>query len=551
MLEYTFDAYVQEHIPDKMRKTKYGETFKGEKTMLKLRKIISLLLAVLLLTAVLCGCGDGKDATPTQPEAESDSAAKEPTYGGTLTVGIAQDLDDSLDPHTMAAAGTREVLFNVFEGLVKPDTDGNLIPAVASEYVIGENADTFTFTLREGVKFHDGREVTVGDVVYSLSRVAGFDTGTPLVSTFSAVESIEATDEKTIVVKTKEPYIEFLAFLNCAIIPEGCVPAEDGLIGTGPFKFVSRVAQEELVLEKNTEYWGEEAYLDKVVFKIIENGDTLVMSLKSGAIDLCSHLTSTQIMGLENDFNILEGSMNLVQALFLNNAYEPLQDIRVRQALNYAVDRQMVLDFVADGKGFIVGSNMYPAFAKYYEDLTGMYTYDPQKAKDLLAEAGYANGFDFTITVPSNYPFHVDTAQVVAEQLKAVGINCTIETVEWGTWYDEVYKGRNYEGTILGFDASGAMTAQSLLARYESTHAKNMSNYVSERYDEVYNAALTATTEEEQIALYKQAQTILAEDASNVYLQDPCDFVVLRKGIEGYVFYPIYVMDLAGVYFTK
>ena len=521
--------------------------------MLKLRKILSLLLAVLMLAAVLCGCGDGKPTA--QPEAapgeESDSATKEPVYGGTLTVGIAQDLDDSLDPHTMAVAGTREVLFNVFEGLVKPDTEGNLIPAIASDYVIGENADTFTFTLREGVKFHDGREVTVGDVVYSLNRVAGFETGTPLVSTFSAVESVEAIDEKTVVVKTKEPYLEFLAFLNCAIIPEGNIPAEDGLIGTGPFKFVSRSAQEDLVLAKNEEYWGEKAYVDKVVFKIIENGDTLVMGLKSGAIDLCAHLTSTQIIGLENDFNILDGSMNLVQALFLNNAYEPLQDIRVRQALNHAVDRQMILDFVSNGKGYIIGSNMYPAFAKYYEDLTALYPYDPQKAKSLLAEAGYADGFDFVITVPSNYPFHVDTAQVVAEQLKAVGINCTIDTVEWGTWYDEVYKGRNFHGTILGFDASDAMTAQSLLARYESTHAKNMSNYVSERYDEVYNAALTATTEAEQVALYKQAQTILAEDASNVYLQDPCDFVALRKGIEGYVFYPIYVMDLSKVHFVE
>lgn len=522
--------------------------------MKKFRKIISLLLAVLMLAAVLCACGDGKDAPAqpgTEPGAESGSAAKEPVYGGEITVGIAQDLDDSLDPHTMAAAGTREVLFNVFEGLVKPDTDGNLIPAVASDYVIGDNADTFTFTLREGVKFHDGSEVTVGDVVYSISRVAGFDTGVPLVSTFSAVESVEAIDEKTVVVKTYEPYIEFLAFLNCAIIPEGCDPAVDGLIGTGPFKFVSRKAQENLILEKFEDYWGEEPYLDKVTFKIIENGDTLVMSLKSGAVDVCAHLTSTQVSGLEADFNILEGSMNLVQALFLNNSYEPLQDIRVRQALNYAVDRQMILDFVSEGKGFIVGSNMYPAFAKYYEDLSDYYSYDPQKAKTLLVEAGYPNGFDFVITVPSNYPFHVDTAQVVAEQLKAVGINCTIDTVEWGTWYDEVYKGRNYHGTILGFDASGAMTAQSLLARYESTHSKNMSNYVSQRYDETYNAALTATTEEEQIALYKQAQRILTEDASNVYIQDPCDYVAVRKGLEGYVFYPIYVMDLAGVHYVK
>lgn len=522
--------------------------------MKKLRKVISLLLAVLMLAAVLCACGDGKespalpDSTPGAPGTpgdESDSATvSEPITE--LTVGIAQDLDDSLDPHTMAAAGTREVLFNVFEGLVKPDTDGNLIPAVASDYVIGENADTFTFTLRDGVKFHDGSDVTVGDIVYSISRVAGFDTGTPLISTFSAVESVEATDDHTVVVKTCEPYLEFLSFLTCAIIPEGCVPAEDGLIGTGPFKFDSRVPQESVVISRFDDYWGEKPEMEKVTFKVIENGDTLVMSLKSGAVDIAAHLTSTQVSGLD-DFNILEGSMTLVQALFLNNAYEPLSDLRVRQALNYAVDRQMILDFVADGKGFIVGSNMYPAFGKYYEDLSDYYSYDPEKAKSLLAEAGYPDGFDFVITVPSNYPFHVDTAQVVCEQLKAVGINCSIDTVEWGTWYDQVYKGRDYQGTILGFDASGAMTAQSLLARYESTHPKNMSNFVSEAYDEVYRAALAATDEEEQIALYKQAQVILTEEASNVYIQDPCDFVAVRKGLEGYRFYPIFVMDLSGI----
>ncbi|MBQ8263721.1 MAG: ABC transporter substrate-binding protein, partial [Oscillospiraceae bacterium] len=184
--------------------------------MKKLRRILSLLLAVLMLTAVLCGCGDGKpgDAQTGTPDEEDSAAVSTPITE--LNVGIAQDLDDSLDPHTMAAAGTREVLFNVFEGLVKPDTDGNLIPAVASDYVIGENADTFTFTLREGVKFHDGREVTVGDIVYSISRVAGFETGTPLISTFSEVESVEATDDKTVVVKTKAPYLEFLSFLTCA-----------------------------------------------------------------------------------------------------------------------------------------------------------------------------------------------------------------------------------------------------------------------------------------------------------------------------------------------
>lgn len=518
--------------------------------MKNLRKLISLLLAALMLTAVLCGCGDGKDSA-SSPGSEGSSANNEPADGKVeLTVGIAQDLDDSLDPHYTTAAGTREVFFNVFEGLVKPDTDGNLIPAVASDYAISDTADTFTFTLREGVLFHDGSEVTVGDIVYSISRIAGLETGEPLVPAFAAVTSVEATDEKTVVIKTAEPFVEFLSYLTAAIIPEGSDPAE-GLIGTGPFKFVSRTPQENVILEKHELYWGEKAKVDRVVFKIIENADTLVMSLKSGAIDICYHLTSTQAAELGSDFRILEDGMDLVQALYLNNAYEPLQDIRVRQALNYAIDRQMILDFVADGKGDILGSSMYPSFGKYYEDLSGYYTQDIEKAKQLMAEAGYANGFDLVITAPGNYPIHCDTAQIIAEQLKAINVNVTIDIVEWSTWLSEVYGSRNYQATVVGFDTSAALTAQSLLARFVSTSSKNLINFASEEYDSTYAAALAATDEASQIALYKQCQTILAAEAANVYIQEPCDFVAVKANIEGYKFYPLYVMDLSGIYFAE
>ncbi len=513
--------------------------------MYKLKKLISLLLVLVMLTVVLCGCGDGKPAS-TPGTNEGDSANAEQSGADELTVGIAQDLDDSLDPHYTTAAGTREVFFNVFEGLVKPDTDGNLIPAVASDFTIAGNADTFTFTLREGVKFHDGSVVTVGDIVYSISRIAGLETGEPLVAAFAAVESVEATDDKTVVIKTAEPFVEFVSFLTAAIIPEGSDPAE-GLIGTGPFKFISRTPQESIVLERFDDYWGDKAKVEKVTLKIIENADTLVMSLRSGAIDLCAHLTAAQAGELGSDFTILEGGMNLVQALYLNNAYEPLSDVRVRQALCYAVDRQSILDFVSDGKGSILGSSMYPSFGKYYEDLTGMYPYDPAKAMELLAEAGYADGFDLKITAPGNYTVHVDTAQIIAEQLKAVGINATIDVVEWETWLAEVYAGRNYQATVVGFDTSAAMTAQSLLARFVSTSSKNVCNFASVEYDRVYAEALAATDDAAQVALYKQAQTILAEEAANVYTQEPCDFVAMAKGVEGFRFYPIYVLDLAGI----
>ena len=438
----------------------------------------------------------------------------------------------------------------MFEGLVKPDENGDLVPAVAESYTIGEGGDTFTFTLRDGVKFHNGQTVTVGDVVYSINRVAGAGSDKPLISQFSAVESVEAPDDHTVVVKTKEPYLEFLSYLTCAIIPEGSDPA-DGLIGTGPFKFVSRKAQENIVLEKFADYYGAPAYLDKVTFKIIENANVLVMSLKSGAIDLCAHLTSTQAKELGKDYTVLEGSMNLVQAMYLNNDYGPLADARVRQALCWAVDRQKILDLINDGRGSVLGSSMYPAFGKYYNDLSGFYTQNIEKAKALLKEAGYENGFDLTITAPVNYQIHVDTAQVIAEQLKAIGVNCTIQTVEWSAWLENVYKNRDYQATVVGFDTSAAMTAQSLLARFQSESGKNVCNFKSDAYDAMYAKALAETTEDAQVADYKECQRILADEAAAVYVQDPCDLVGMRADVDGYTFYPIYVMDLSCVHFVK
>lgn len=518
-----------------------------ENTMKTLKRTLILLLALLMLTAVLCGCKDGKSA-PVEPT--PGVSATEPVRGGELTVGIAQDLDDSLDPHKMTAAGTREILFNVFEGLVKPDENGNLIPAVASSYTIAETGDAFTFTLRDGVRFHNGSEVTVGDIVYSISRVAGLDTGTPLIAAFSAVKSVEATDDRTVVVKTQTPYLEFLSYLTCAVIPENSDPA-DGLIGTGPFSFSERKAQESIVIERFDDYWGQPAYLDKVTFKIIENANTLVMSLKSGAIDLCAHLTTAQAAELGSDFNIAEGSMNLVQAMYLNNAYGPLQDVRVRQALCCAVDREAILGLINDGRGSILGSSMYPAFGKYYADLSTYYTKDIDRAKQLLSDAGYADGFDLEITAPMNYQIHVDTAQVIAEQLKAIGVNCTINTVEWSTWLEKVYQNRDYQATVVGFDTSAAMTAQSLLARFESTSGKNVCNFSSAQYDERYAAAIASTDEAGQVAAYQDCQQILAENAAAVYVQDPCDLVAMRSDIGGYRFYPIYVMDLSCVSYMK
>ena len=513
------------------------------------KKLMAFLLLASLLCAALTGCGGS--STEKTPEGGQTQTGSTDAVANEITVGIAQDLDDSLDPHLAVAAGTKEVMFNVFEGLMKPTSTGDLTPAVAESYTVSEDRLTYTFTLREGVKFHNGDEVTAEDVVYSISRCADTTDGTPLVEAFSVIQSVEAVDARTVAITIAEPSNEFISYMTTAILPADYDQQDTAPVGTGPFKFVSRAAQDNIVLEKFDEYWGTPAYLDKVTFKIMENADSLVMSLQSGAIDLCSHLTSTQVAQLGGDFYVAEGTMNLVQALYLNNAEKPFDDVRVRQALCYAVDKQGIIDLAFDGYGSPIGSSMYPAFGKYFdESLTNYYTKDVEKAKSLLADAGYPNGFEMTITVPSNYQPHIDTAQVLVEQLKEIGVTAKIELVEWGTWVSDVYAGRQFQSTVVGVDASN-MTARALLERFTSDYAKNFINYNNADYDALFQQALTTYDDAEQTAIYKAMEKNLTENAANVYIQDLADLVAVRQGLEGVTFYPIYVLDLSTVRYAE
>ena len=190
---------------------------------------------------------------------------------------------------------------------------------------------------------------------------------------------------------------------------------------------------------------------------------------------------------------------------------------------------------------------MYPAFKKYFDDsLTGYYAYDPEKAKALLTEAGYPDGFDLTITVASNYPQHKDVTYVLAEQLNAAGIHTDIQEVEWNNWLQDVYSDRNFEATVVGFDASN-LSANAMLQRWTSDSSKNMIGYNNPEYDRLIAAANATVDDAERVALFKQAERILTEDAANVYLQDLADMVVINKNLTGFQFYPLYVMDLSTI----
>lgn len=483
------------------------------------------------------------------------SGDKENNSSSSITIGIPQDIEDSLDPHDMLAAGTKEIFFNVYEGLYKVDSDGNLVPAVAEDVEISEDGLTYTFTVREGVKFHDGSLVTAEDIQYSVHKFADIENGEPSIAAFSNIEAVEVVDDSHVAIILAQPDSDFLTMLStieAAIIPAGNENPDSNAIGTGPYKYVSRSPMENVKMEKFDEYWGENAHIEKVTFKICANADTIALELNGGSIDMFSRLTTAQMAELDTEkYNVLEGTMNLVQALYLNNDFEPFADVRVRQALCYAINRQEILEFVSDGKGTVIGTSMIPAFGKYYdESLTDMYPYNVQKAKDLLAEAGYADGFTFTITVPSNYQQHVDTAQVIAQQLQAVGITAEIQLVDWNTWLSETYTNRQYEATVIGVDAP-QLTATAFLDRFVSTAGDNFINYANAEYDVAFENATSTTDEAEKVVYFKECEALLTKDAANVYIQDLPEFTALNKKFAGYEFYPVYVMDVSKIYIVE
>ena len=498
----------------------------------------------LLLSSAMLACALGSFSGATMVMAEEAGTAS--SGDAELTVGLPQDLDNSLDPYQITAAGTREVLFNVYEGLVKPDTDGNFVDAVASEHEISEDGLTYTFTLRDGVVFHNGEEVTIDDVLYSFETCAATTTSTAVAEALSDIQDITADGNK-VVITLPAANSSFLSTVSgVSIVPASYKDQATAPVGTGPFKFDSYSPQDKAVFVRNDDYYGDKPALAKVTCKIYEDANALFTALNSGALDMAFHLTVDQVNNLSNGYNVVEGEMNLVQALYLNNARAPFDDERVRQALCYAIDIDSLLELTEDGHGEKLGSSVYPSFTKYFdESLVDTYPYDPEKAAALLKEAG-AEGISFTIKVPGNYTPHVDTANVLVEMLSMVGVNASIEKVEFSTWLTDVYKGRDFDATVIGFDAA-YLSPDALLQRWVSDDSGNMINYNNADYDAAIKKAQSSADEEEQVQAYKEAQKILSDTAANVYLQDLADFVALNPEFTGYEFYPIYAVDFSKI----
>lgn len=478
-----------------------------------------------------------------------NACSKKQAVPSTVKINISSE-PDSLDPWQSAAADTQSVFSNVFEGLLKVAPDGTLIPAIAESYTVSDNKLIYTFKIRKNIIFHNNKTLTSKDVLYSYNAFTGLN-GTKAVSNkFKSVKSLSSPDDNTFIVELSSPDASFLALNTNAVLPEGYETQSDKPIGTGPYEFVSYVPGQKIVFKRNAAYYNKEAMpkIENVEVYIMTDSASVISALRSGQLDIAYFIYGDDAEQLESKFTIFSAAQNMVQLFGLNNGYKPLQDIRVRKAINYAVNKKDIIDGVWSGYADELYTNFSPALKTYYNDsLSASYQFNLEKAKQLMSDAGYADGFDLTITVPANYEPHVQAAEILVSQLAKINIRAKLEMVEWATWLDKVYTKAQYESTVIAF--VGKIEPNDILAKYDSNNKRNFIQFHNAEYDSLLKSALSETNTEKRIALYKQCQKLLTENAASVFICDPNLIVAAKQNLHGYTFYPITFIDFSKWYF--
>lgn len=526
-----------------------------------MKKWKALFLAVVMMVCCTACGSEGKENAETKSSTQTEvvnqssevsseaveNSQEEPTV---VRMSIGSE-PDSLDPWQSAASDTDAIFRNVFEGLMAFNEKGEIIPGLAESYDVSEDGCTYTFHLRKNVVFHNGQAMTSKDVLYSYNHLAGMNGEKAVSSKFENVESVEAVDDYTFVIRLKQDSAAFLSLNIIPVLPEGYNDQATAPVGSGPYKFVEYIPGQRVVFEKNEDYYNPERMgkIDRVEVYIMTDASAIVSALMSGQLDLANvSIENAAILG--SGFDISNSPQNMVQIFALNNTYEPLSNVKVRQAMSYAVNKQEVIQGVFDGYATELYSNFSPVMNVYYNDeLSDIYTPDIEKAKSLMKEAGYEDGFDLVIRVPGNYQAHVDTAQILQQQLAQININVTIETIEWATWLEEVYGNAQYQATVIGF--TGKLNPNDVLVRFTSDYPKNFVKYNNPEYDELIAAAAVEMNDEKRIEMYKECQRILTEDATSIYICDPNLIMASRSGLKGYTFYPVTFHDFTKLYYEK
>ena len=493
-----------------------------------MKKTLALILAVLFVLS-LTGC-------------KKKTAGS--TGSGEFIYGLATEIDN-FDPFVATTADVKSIYFNIYEGLTRVSPDGTFVPAVASEVTVSDDAKVYTFKLRDNVYFHNGNPVTMDDVLYSVQHAID-----SALTGYGNIASYEATDSKTLVITLTNGSTDFIANASSAIVPKDSDNnGEHALapVGTGPYAFSEYAVQDHVTLVKNDKYGGEPASLDKITIRFIASSSELLVNYQAGAINGFTANAGITEQVDKNASVINVGNSNAVQMLALNNSAAPFDNVKVRQAVSYAIDSDEIIDMVNYGYGVKIGSAMIPGLSAFFDDsLSSVYDVNLEKAKALLKEAGYPDGFSFTVKVPSVYQVHVDTAQVIVNQLAKVGITMKIQEVDWPTWLEKVYTNRDYEATIISVDGSIA-SPTAFLSRYVSTAHNNFVNFNSADFDAVYAKAVAAVDQAERVQLFKEAQKVISDEAASVYIQDISNILVYTSAFTGFKDYPLYAVDFAAI----
>ncbi|MGB3386667.1 MAG: ABC transporter substrate-binding protein [Pseudaminobacter sp.] len=416
-----------------------------------------------------------------------------------------------LDPTAGAAAAIDEILYaNVFEGLTRIGPKGEVLPALAENWTVSDDGKTYTFKLRTGVKFHDGTDFDAEDVKFSLDRARAENSTNAQKALFAAIDTVEAADPATVTVTLKQPQGSFLYNMGWGdaviVAPETAETNKEKPVGTGPFKFESWAKGSSIKLVKAETYWGDPVALDKAEFRIIPDAAAAIPALLSGDVQAFPNMpVGDALSQIESDprFKVVIGSTEGETILSMNNKKAPFDNLKVRQAISHVLDRKAIIDGASSGFGTPIGSHFAPHNPAYV-DLTGTYPHDVAKAKELLKEAGLENGFKTTLKLPPP-AYARDGGQIIASELREIGIDAEIIPLEWADWLKQVFTEKDYDMSVVSHTEPNDIDIYSRKDYYF--------NYDNPAFDKVIEELDATLDEAKRNELYGQAQKILADDA--------------------------------------
>jgi peptide/nickel transport system substrate-binding protein len=432
---------------------------------------------------------------------------------------------------TPATATSGIVFYNVQESLVKVDRHGKLVPSLAERWHTADNRN-YTFFLKHGVRFHNGRELKAADVKYCFERALNPETKHPYAKDYEAIGDIIVKDDYTVTFALKTVNANFLqniARAGASIYPREAVDTmKSHPVGTGPFRFEEWVRGDRVVLVKNGDYHVKGLpRLDRVTFRFVTDPNAVLAALKAGDVDASLFgLGPEHVQDLVKDarFQVITGDTTNDVILSMNNSRKPYTDVRVRRALTHGINKADVLKGAMFGMGKILGTNVDP-LNPYYVDMSKAMPYDPARAKKLLVEAGYPNGFDTVLKVTPQYDYTVRSGQVIADNLKKVGVNVKVEQIEWGQWLSRVFREADYDLTIIG--------------HAEAWDIKNYANpkyyfrYDSPKFQALFAKSEVTVDDKARGEVYVDMQKVLVDEAPVVWLFMHPRLAVAKKGLQG------------------